>query len=367
MSAYHQMRSFIGHRYREVTLYPRLAVVGSQPKAMFFPSSIREGASHLRAYNMSDALRELGWNSVIVPKQLEIEQRARLIKMYDPDVLFFQQCRHEFNDAEYSFGRPYVLDIDDADFFKPELHDKIARTCAGASGVIAGSKFIADWCRKYNSNTRVVWTGTPVSDGARPRHATRGPVIAWAQRAPLRYPRELEFVRKFHDALRATGKEFTLRLYGATTPEEHDQLSRYFGPDARLELIPLLSYDAFLRSLQDVSIGLSPIIFQSEFSRGKSFGKILGYLDAKVPVIVSDEADHGQFFTPESGVVSNDPEVWVRKAAEMLESVELRDRMADAAFHDFETRLTTETAAGLVDRFLRDIARAPRLDAAAQV
>lgn len=330
-------------------------MVETKPKAMFFPSSIREGASHLRAYNISEALQELGWSTVVVPKQLELEQRARLIKRYEPDLLFFQQCRHEFNDSLYCFGKPYVLDIDDADFFDPALTDKIARTASAAKGVIAGSRFIADWCGKYNQNTSIVWTGTPVTDAERPEHASRPAVIAWAQRAPLRYLEELNFVRAFHDKLKATGAVFTLRLYGANTPEEHEKIRGMFGPDVDLELFPLMEYDDFIKSLYGVSIGLSPIMYQSEFSRGKSFGKILAYLDAKVPVIVSDEADHSLFFTPESGVVSNDIDVWVRRAVDLLGDADQRDAMAGRAFHDFATQLTTEAAASKVDGFLRDI------------
>lgn len=366
MSTYQQFRAYVGQRYREVALYPQISLVGAKPKAMFFPSSLREGASHLRAYNVAEALQELGWSTAVVPKQLGLEQRSRLVRHYDPDLLFFQQCRHEFNDARHAFGRPYVLDIDDADFFEPALHNKIARTCAGAQGVIAGSRFIADWCSRYNASTRIVWTGTPVTDAVRPGHEERPPVIAWAQRAPLRYPRELDFIRAFHAALTAAGKRFTLRLYGASTEAERDKLKPLFGPDADLQLYPLMKYDDFIRSLYGVSIGLSPIIFQSEFSRGKSFGKILAYLDAKVPVIASDEADHALFFGPDSGVVSNDLETWVQSAASMLESPGLRDRMAGHAFHDFRSRLTTEAAAAEIDGFLRTLVPARALQPALQ-
>lgn len=355
MSTYQQFRYYVGQRYREVALYPQISLVGSRPKAMFFPSSLREGASHLRAYNISEALQELGWSTAVVPKQLELEQRSRLVRHYDPDILFFQQCRHELNDARHSFGRPYVLDIDDADFFDPKFETRIARTCAGALGVIAGSRFIANWCSKYNSNTRIVWTGTPVTDDVRPSHGERPPVIAWAQRAPLRYPRELDFVREFHAALTAAGKHFTLRLYGVSTDAERAQISPLFGPDADLQLYPLMKYDDFIRSLYGVSIGLSPIIHQSEFSRGKSFGKILGYLDAKVPVIASDEADHALFFSPDSGVVSNDLGTWVDSAGAMLDQPVLRDSMASRAFHDFKTRLTTEAAAAQIDDYLKTL------------
>ena len=53
MSLYHRARAFAGHTYRELSLYPHM--IGERgPRIMFFPSSVREGASHLRAYNVAD-------------------------------------------------------------------------------------------------------------------------------------------------------------------------------------------------------------------------------------------------------------------------------------------------------------------------
>ncbi len=358
MTIYDRIRTTVGRSYRELSLYPRM-LGGRRPRIMFFPSSVREGASHLRAYNVAEALTERGWHTITVPRQLAAGARHRLMKLYDADLLFFQQCRHELNDVAFAEGRPYVLDIDDADFYDPKFHDRIARTCAGARGVIAGSRFISDWCVEHNANTNVVWTGTPISAEERPDHHDRPATIAWAQRAPLRYPRELEFVRAFYFALKATGRAFTLRLYGANSPEERRAIHQAFGPNEPIVLYPRFEYGDFLKSLRSVSVGLSPIMTQSEFSRGKSFGKILGYLDAKVPVIASDEADHAQFFTPESGVITNDPAEWVRKAGQLLDDAPLRNRMAENAFHLFESRLTREAAADRVDAFLRDIVGLP--------
>ncbi len=361
MSAMGGFKGVAGRLVREASLTRAVLVRGNQPRAMFFPSSIREGASLLRAYSIAETLVEVGWNTVVVPKQLTLAQRRRLVARFNPDILVFQQCRHALNDAPYTFGKPYVLDIDDADFVDETFRARIVRMLRGARGVIAGSRFIADWCGQYNDTVKVVWTGTPVSVGTRPDHADRPPVIAWAQRAPLRYPFELEFATTFYHRLKATGREFSLRLYGANSPEERAEIRRHFGTDPNLVVFPRLGYDDFLLSLRGVSIGLSPIITEAEFSKGKSFGKILGYLDAKVPVIVSEEADHALFFTPESGVVSNDLDVWVEQAGQMLDSAELRNQMADNAFRAFEGELTIEAAARKVDQFLRSLVEMPPL------
>ena len=112
---------------------------------------------------------------------------------------------------------------------------------------------------------------------------------------------------------------------------------------------------AFLASLRDVAVGLSPIVAASPFSQGKSFGKILGYLDAGVPVIASDEADHALFFTAESGVVSNDPAVWEAAVARLLDDGAARAAMAGAARADMQRRLSVAAAAARLDGVLRGL------------
>lgn len=235
----------------------------------------------------------------------------------------------------------------------PRLHDRLVQTCSRARGVIAGSRFIADWCLHHNPETTVIWTGTPVTPGRRPEHRQRPPVIAWAQSTPLKYPAELAFVRDFCWRMSGAAVEFKLRLYGVDTEEERQRLAMQFGfLRDRLETFPFMNYQRFVRSLYDVSIGLSPIIPESRFSRGKSFGKILAYLDAKVPSIVSDEADHALFFTHESGIVSNDIQDWISGAQKLLAFPDMRDRMADAAFERFREQLSTDATATQVACFL---------------
>ncbi|QYZ70539.1 glycosyltransferase family protein [Neotabrizicola shimadae] len=343
-----------GHRLREVAVLPRALDRRDGPRIAFFPSSSREGASLLRAWNMAGALRPLGWRTLVVPMQLEEVQRRRLMRVFAPDLILFQQCRHPLNDANHAMGLPFVLDCDDADFLDPAIAPRLEATARGAMGVVCGSRFIRDWAAGLNARAEVIWTGTPVSPVPPPDQRTRGAVVAWAQASPAGYPMELAFVQELTRRLWARGLRFRLRLYGVGTAEEA-AIRAGFGPGADLELMPLMGYDAFLASLRDVAVGLSPIIAASPFSRGKSFGKILGYLDAGVPVIASDEADHALFFTPESGVVSNDPAVWEAAVARLLGDGDARAAMAGAARAEMERRLSVTAAAARLDAFLRGL------------
>lgn len=310
---------------------------------------------------MAEALRPFGWQALAVPPELNLAGRRPLIARFRPDILVFQQCRHPLNDAAFSFGLPYVVDTDDADFHLPVpgLPERLDRTVRGAAGVIAGSRYLRDWHAGNCPDAVVIWTGTPISDTPFPDHAAReaehGRVSSWAQANPLSYAAELEFVIALENGLRARGSRHRLRLYGIDTAEQRQQITQRFSPDSELDLRPTLPYGAFLKSLREVSLGLSPIIAETPFSQGKSFGKILGYLDAGVPVISSDAADHALFFRPETGVVSNDPATWEEAALRLLGSAAARDRMARAAEAQFRERLSMTAAAARVDTCLRGL------------
>lgn len=349
--------SFLGHRGRELLVWPRilphLVKRSTAPSVAFLPSSTREGASLLRAWTIAEALTARGWNAITLPPQLEAIQRHRILRAFKPDLLVFQQCRHELNDPALTQGYRHVLDIDDADFHDPAMEDRLIRTCQSAEGVIAGSRYIKEWCVQHNPNVQVIWTGTPITRGLRPPHAKRQPIVAWAQSAPLGYHMELDFVVELDRCLRRAGAVYILRLYGVNTDEERRALLNRFPPGARIEMLPTLEYMDFLISLRDVAVGLSPIVAQSLFSRGKSFGKVLGYLDAGVPVVASDEADHELFFDESSGVISNDINFWTAEILRLLPDPEAREAMAEQATKAMQAHLTTAAAANQVDAFLR--------------
>ena len=350
--------SSVGHVLREVATLPQALSRRGYPRLAVFPSGSNFPSGDLRGRLLGQELRKCGWSTMIVPVQLEESQRRRLLRLFQPDLLWFQTCRHSLNDADHAFGYPWVLDLDDADFQDDEVRDRLERTAAGAAGVIAGSRYIRDWARAFNPAVRVIWTGTPQTGGTVPDHHDRPHVIAWAQSSPLGYRAELDFIVALHARLVARGEKFRLRLYGIGTPEEQAQVRSLFPSNADLELFPFMKYRDFLTSLRDVAVGLSPIIPTAAFSKGKSFGKILGYLDAGVPVICSDQADHALFFRIESGVVSNDPEVWIEAISRLIRNPAERNAMSAHAGHDFRARLTIGKAAVLTDRFLRPLVKA---------
>lgn len=312
----------------------------------------------LRVYNIADHLEAWGWSAVVVPKQLSLVQRRRVLRLFRPDLILFQTSRHPLNDPDLYPGQRIVYDIDDADFFDDQVVDRIRRTCSQAVGVIAGSQFVADWCRQHNDKVQVIWTGTPCSDMTRLPQTERAPIVTWAQSNPTGYKAEFRFVcdlmlevRKQYD------KPFSLRLYGWKEDDDTTLIDGLKAQSVEIERLPFLRYPEFMASLTQAAVGLCPLDQQSDFSKGKSFGKILGYLDAMVPIIASDMGEHAQFFTAQTGVVSNDPSVWVEAIIKLLDDASARQIMAERAFEAFKAELTDVAAARKVDAFLTSLLR----------
>lgn len=365
MSALASIRRHTGRVLREAALYPAIARGrGASRRIAFLPSDAKVQSSLLRAYNIADELEKQGWATLVVPRHLSLAQRRRVLGAFRPDLVVLQQCRHPLNRVEYLRQYPLILDIDDADFLDPELTQVLEDTARHAVGVICGSRYIRDWAAQFSDNAQVIWTTTPISPSLISDVDKRQPIVTWAQSSPLGYPNELDFVSDVMTEVAHRRGPTHLRLYGWDGPSDHPVLARLRDAGVMVELLPFMSYDAFIASLSTAAVGLSPIVPEG-FSKGKSFGKILAYLDAKVPVICSDEVDHELFFTPRSGVVSSDPEVWVREICRLLDDPAARADMASAAHDDYARRLSTGEGGRLTAKFLdRLLGRSERLGVA---
>ncbi len=324
------------------------------PLAVFLPAYERTGAALLRIYMVSEAIRAEGWRSLVLPWRLTLSQRRRLLAHARPDVLVMQGGRHALNRPALYPGVPIVYDLDDADFHLPHLAKPVTDAMAKVAAVVAGSDYIADWCRGQGAKAHVVWTGMPPSSRLRPPQLQRGPVVAWAQTRPMTYRREADLVFDVMSRLTAMGVSARLRLYDRWPGDDPALLHRFMAAGIETEWVPTMPLPEYLASFDDVALGLAPLCPETPFSRGKSFGKVLAYLDAHVPVIASDAGEHGRFFTPESGVVSNDPAHWAARAQALLASSGARQAMANAGFSLFQSRLSTDAAARGLARILAE-------------
>ena len=114
-------------------------------------------------------------------------------------------------------------------------------------------------------------------------------------------------------------------------------------------------YDAFLQSLEEIAVGLNPLIAMDGFSAGKSFGKVLAYLDAGVPTINTPNVDHPLFFEHgRNGFLAGaDAALWADLILAMIDDPSKRGQIAEAARLDLVKRLSLPAAGRRVDETLR--------------
>lgn len=228
-----------------------------------------------------------------------------------------------------------------ADFHLPHLADPVRDAMCHVTAVTAGSRYIAEWCRAAGApRVDVVWTGAPVSAHSAPPQACRPPVIAWAQTRPMTYVREAAWVRDVIARLGQARPGLTLRLFDRQPGDDPGFAAGFETPGVTVEWQPAVPYKGYLRALEDVALGFAPLAPDTPFSKGKSFGKILGYLDRQVPVFVSNRGEPANFFTSETAVVSNSAAFWSAEAKRLLDDPAARSVMAEAASTAFEARLS---------------------------
>ncbi len=351
------IKQFVGRRVHEILTHgSRLAQPRRLPRLVILPCGPRKlGSSNLRGWEMGASLRKLGWRVTVIPAQCNLPQRTRIISYEQPDVILIQKGRHPLNWPHYYEGIPLVFDLDDADFLDPEQAEQLAACCAASVAVFAGSHFVADWCSQYNSNVQIVWTGGVLPRRPPRRSAKRNSILTWACSDAPGYPLDAELIRQLVCNLaQTTGFEFY--LYGLKTSWDPSFLESFTSLPVPVRAFPYMSHARLLESMNDVAVGLNPISLQDDYSRGKSFGKVLPYLAAQVAIVSSNELEIPHFFCHgDNGFLANSIDEWTDCTRRLLTQPDLRQKMVDRAFVDFRSKLTTYSAARKVDDTLRSV------------
>jgi hypothetical protein len=335
--------------------FQRLQRPSSQPLVFFFPGEMESGFSgDLRAIAIAHELRRMGWSAVIVPPRLDLATRHAIIAAEPAAILYFQQSRHPLNDPQLYPGRACVFDADDADILgEPERIGAMVKHSAHA---IAGSEFLAEQFRPYNPNVTVIWTSTYIAEVPRITRPAP-PIIAWAASNPFEYHAEAAFVLDLWKALAAEGVPFAVMIYTNDTARAQQWLAPLQPFGVPIIIPPRMGYRQFVASLSGVAIGLQPVCTNFPFSRGKSFGKVLAYLAARVPVVASDAVDHRLFFrSGENGLLVDTLPEWLAACKRLLDNPADRDRLASAAHTDMLQRLTSKRAAQLLANVFQQVA-----------
>ena len=351
------LKQYVGHRVREALTHgSRLTQPRQFPRLVILPCGSRAlGSSDLRGWEIGASLRRLGWRVTVIPAQCELEQRLRIIKWEKPDLILIQKGRHPLNWPHHYEGIPLAFDLDDADFLDPRQAEQLAACCAASRAVVAGSRYIADWCARYNSNVTVVWTGGVLPKHPPRRSSRRKPILTWASSDAPGYPIDAELVREIVCAVaRATPFEFW--LYGVRPSWPPEFLKSFASLPVPVRTFPFMSHGRLVESMNEVAVGLNPISLEGAYSRGKSFGKVLPYLAAQVAVVTSNQLEMPHFFRHgENGFLVDTIDQWVDCTQRLLTQPELRQEMVEHAFTDYQSQLTTDSSGRKVDAILRAV------------
>ncbi len=260
-------------------------------------------------------------------------------------------------------GIPVIFDFDDAIWeldLSQSRHPFAARmlkdpgkcwyTMRRAAGVIAGSGYLADRAREVNEEVMVgptvvpaaVWTPMPCRLGG--GHRTNGPPrIGWVGTHTTAH--QLELVEPALRQLRADGHDFEVHVVGASD-------------EFKLETVEVTSrpwrLDAELGEFQEIDIGLAPMRSKPVY-QGKCAFKQIQYMSVGVPFVSSWVGGARDFIVDgEIGLVARTEQDWYQHLKALLQSRELRARLARNGRRLVESRYCTEEQGPRIAQFVEN-------------
>jgi hypothetical protein len=346
--------------FRELEVRVSSYWAGRGCTVMVFPGGGKGGTSAgLRGWSLAPQLRKLGFRVIVIPSQLQLKQRQRLVARECPDFILLQKCRDPLNDPAFFPQTPCILDMDDADFLNPSETERIIRITGLCIAAVGGSAFVEAWLAQYCPITRVIWTGSPLARlSNQVRIEAKSRTLVYAVSDILGFPRETTFVR---DIAVACGRGSGIRLH-LIGRGDRDAILEFFAPVIQagipVELTGWLPYRNLIERIREGVIGLAPLDTEGSMaSKGKSFGKVLAYLAAGVPVLCSDAAEYPLFFR--SGVngyvLPNDHAIWRQTILGLLDDSALQEKIVKEANRDFHDRLSATSMARQWSMLLSEI------------
>jgi glycosyltransferase involved in cell wall biosynthesis len=229
------------------------------------------------------------------------------------------------DDLAFVLKRPLVVDIDDAIWlYNPFGASMIRRLVSRADAIFAGNQYLADWCRPYCSTVHVIPTGID-TERFRPVDAPREKaadfVIGWTGTAG-----NFRFLRSIEDALAAFLQAHPSATF-LVVADEKPNLSAL--PPEQLRFV---RWSASIEHeiLAQMDVGIMPID-DSDLSRGKCSFKMLQYMAAGIPVVVSPYGMNAELLAIDRigfGAASSDD--WVGALQSLYSDEALRKTMGAA-------------------------------------
>ena len=341
-------------------------VVGNSPARAFrrrilfaLADNYPGGSGYLRGVLVAEHMAaHLDWTTRVLDIH-EASDPARFdaaCREFEPDVVVLQRAFAAHQHPDRLRPAMVVIDLDDALFLRSDMMAPMEASVASADAFVAGNRFIGEWAKRFNDHVHVINTCGPMpTQRASRRPRDRKNIIAWPHSAPFDYPEELELVGQILVELR-NQCDFDFWLYGSNfsygdgLSRKEPWLRQMRAQGIDISLVESMPYAEYVASLEDVAVGMQPIV--SEWSHGKSFGKLLACMSSEAAVVCSDAADHALMFNGSNGMLACSVSEWVAAIRRYLESPAERERATDLAYRDYCQRLTTPVAARALDNII---------------
>ena len=279
-----------------------------------------------------------------------IEALANAPRSHRYDLVLFQrELLSTFVTAEPFYGRPRVLDVDDAIWLhrRGSFALRLARHC---DAVICGNRFLADYFSTSRRTIHVLPPGVapPRFVPEKPLVAGR-PIIGWSGSSPnLARLEEID-----------TGLATVLKRHpGARLRVICDRKPKFHRVPAELVDWATWSPEIEVSALQDLTVGLMPLA-DTEWSRGKCAFKMLTYMACGIPVVVSPVGMNAEILgKADVGFGARALDDWVGAIDTLLKDPSLRARMGQNGRELVESSYSVHALAPRFAAILKEIASA---------
>lgn len=239
---------------------------------------------------------------------------------------------------------PRILDVDDAIW----IHSKMGSTrklVTSSQAIICGNKYIANYFSKWHKNIRVIPTAINLSR-FRIAKMRKSPVIVWSgSRSNLKYLYEIEdSLKRIFDIHKA----FKLRVIADEEP-----LFRNLK-EQNIEFIPW-SPENEIKYLWDAAIGIMPLD-DSEWTMGKCSFKMLTYMAACLPVVVSNVGMNTEILQMGNiGIGIKNNEEWIEAINYLINEDEKASQMGINGRIIVERNFTTEQISQAIAEIILEV------------
>lgn len=320
-------------RFRVRQLVPALAAEGID---------LRESWSTSGAYPPLGRAARLAWFPRAVGDSARRAWRSR-----DSDVVLLQrELVSTLPTFEWAAGRPRVVDVDDAIWlFRRGVAARTLAACADL--VICGNRFLADWFEQHCRRVEIVPTAVDTRRYDVPAQRPSRRRIGWIGTRPgFRYLEQVmpaigQVLDRHPDAEFCVMSDVDPRP--PSLPPERYRFERWH-PDREVA------------ALQSFTVGIMPLA-DGDFERGKCSFKLLTYLAAGVPAVVSPVGMNQDVLARgRVGVAARSLGQWVEALSAMLDDPDRATTMGREGRRVVEAHYSVARVAPRVAAILRDVA-----------